>query len=71
MVRLEPGQVEVNEAFSTVPLAWARHHTAGDLSKLNVNGGAIARGHPMGATGAMLMASLIGELERRQQCNSM
>merc|ERR1719476_693907 len=57
--------VEVNEAFSSVPLAWARAMTGGDLTKLNVNGGAIARGHPMGATGAMLMANLIGELERR------
>merc|ERR1719271_1887027 len=58
--------VEVNEAFSSIPLAWARALTGGDLSKVNVNGGAIARGHPMGATGAMLMANLIGELERRQ-----
>lgn len=58
--------VEVNEAFSSVPLAWAKAMTGGDLSKLNVNGGAIARGHPMGATGAMLMSNLIGELERRR-----
>jgi acetyl-CoA C-acetyltransferase len=50
--------VEVNEAFSSVPLAWARALTGGDLSKVNVNGGAIARGHPMGATGAMLMSDL-------------
>lgn len=57
--------VEVNEAFSSVPLAWARAMTGGDLSKVNVNGGAIARGHPMGGTGAMLMSNLIGELERR------
>merc|ERR1719498_457101 len=57
--------VEVNEAFSSVPLAWAKAMTGGDLSKVNVNGGAIARGHPMGATGAMLMSNLIGELERR------
>jgi len=57
--------VEVNEAFSSVPLAWARAWTGGDLSRVNVNGGAIARGHPMGATGAMLMSNLIGELERR------
>jgi acetyl-CoA C-acetyltransferase len=57
--------VEVNEAFSSVPLAWAKAMTGGDLSKLNVNGGAIARGHPMGATGAMLMSNLLSELERR------
>jgi len=40
--------------------------TGGDLTRLNVNGGAIARGHPMGATGIMLMSNLLGELERRQ-----
>lgn len=57
--------VEVNEAFSAIPLAWAKAMTKGDLTKVNVNGGAIARGHPMGGTGAMLMANLIGELERR------
>jgi hypothetical protein len=57
--------VEVNEAFSSIPLAWAKAMTGGDLTKLNVNGGAIARGHPLGATGAMLMSNLVGELERR------
>ena len=57
--------IEVNEAFSSIPLAWARAMTGGDLSRVNVNGGAIARGHPMGATGGMLMANLVGELERR------
>lgn len=57
--------VEVNEAFSSVPLSWAKAMVGGDTSKLNVNGGAIARGHPMGATGAMLTASLLNELERR------
>jgi bile acid-coenzyme A ligase len=57
--------VEVNEAFSSIPLAWARAMTNGDLSKVNVNGGAIARGHPMGASGGLLMSNLIGELERR------
>lgn len=57
--------VEVNEAFSSVPLAWARALNGGDLSNVNVNGGAIARGHPMGATGAMLMSNLVSELERR------
>jgi hypothetical protein len=58
--------IEVNEAFSSVPLGWAKVFTGGDLSKVNVNGGAIARGHPMGATGAMLMSNLVGELERRK-----
>mmetsp|Transcript_56805 Transcript_56805/g.133397 ORF Transcript_56805/g.133397 Transcript_56805/m.133397 type:complete len:977 (-) Transcript_56805:111-3041(-) len=57
--------VEVNEAFSSIPLAWAKAFLGGDLTKVNVNGGAIARGHPMGATGAMLMSNLIGELRRR------
>merc|ERR1719198_2301106 len=57
--------VEINEAFSSIPLAWARAMTGGDLSRVNVNGGAIARGHPMGATGAMLMSNLISELEHR------
>lgn len=57
--------VEVNEAFSSVPLAWARAMVGGDLSRVNVNGGAIARGHPMGGTGAMLMSNLLNELERR------
>lgn len=60
--------VEVNEAFSSVPLAWARAFTAGDLSRVNVNGGAIARGHPMGGTGCMLMSNLLNELDRRNGC---
>jgi len=57
--------IEVNEAFSSIPLAWAKAMVGGDLSRVNVNGGAIARGHPMGGTGAMLMSNLISELERR------
>jgi acetyl-CoA C-acetyltransferase len=56
---------EVNEAFGSVPLAWAKAMNA-DLNKLNVNGGAQALGHPLGATGAKLMTTLIHELERRQ-----
>eukprot|EP01083_Nonionella_stella_P027725 76366_1 len=56
---------EVNEAFASVPLAWAQEVGA-DLSKLNVNGGAIALGHPLGATGAKLTATLLHELERRK-----
>jgi acetyl-CoA C-acetyltransferase len=55
---------EVNEAFGSVPLAWAKALNA-DLQKLNVNGGAQALGHPLGGTGAKLMATLVHELERR------
>jgi len=55
--------VEINEAFAAVVLAWARELDA-DLSKVNPNGGAIAHGHPLGATGAILMTKLIHELER-------
>eukprot|EP01013_Petalomonas_cantuscygni_P009390 TRINITY_DN22223_c0_g1_i1.p1 TRINITY_DN22223_c0_g1~~TRINITY_DN22223_c0_g1_i1.p1 ORF type:complete len:400 (+),score=91.65 TRINITY_DN22223_c0_g1_i1:110-1309(+) len=56
---------EVNEAFASVPLSW-RKALAFDYSKLNVNGGAMALGHPLGATGAKLMTQLVNELERRQ-----
>ena len=55
--------VEVNEAFGSVPLAWAKALSA-DLSKLNVNGGAQALGHPLGGTGAKLMTTLVHELHR-------
>ena len=55
--------VEINEAFASVVLAWAKE-TGADLSKVNVNGGAIALGHPLGATGARLMTTLLNELER-------
>ncbi|AGH48691.1 MULTISPECIES: acetyl-CoA C-acetyltransferase [Sphingomonadales] len=55
--------VEINEAFASVVLAWAKELDA-DLSKVNVNGGAIALGHPLGATGAKLMTTLLYELER-------
>ena len=54
---------EVNEAFAPVPLSWAIELKA-DMSKLNVNGGAMALGHPLGATGAKLMTTLLHELER-------
>ena len=54
---------EVNEAFGSVPLAWAKAMNA-DLSKLNVNGGAQALGHPLGGTGAKLMTTLVHELHR-------
>lgn len=55
---------EVNEAFAPVPLAWLKH-TGGDPEKLNVNGGAIALGHPLGASGTKLMATLVHALHRR------
>ena len=55
--------VEINEAFAPVVLAWQRE-TGADLAKVNVNGGAIALGHPLGATGARLMTTLLHELER-------
>jgi acetyl-CoA C-acetyltransferase len=55
--------VEINEAFAPVVLAWQRE-TGADLAKVNVNGGAIALGHPLGATGARLMTTLLNELER-------
>ncbi len=56
-------RVEINEAFAAVVLAWQKE-TGFDLSKVNVNGGAIALGHPLGCTGARLMTSLLHELER-------
>jgi acetyl-CoA C-acetyltransferase len=56
-------RVEINEAFAPVVLAWQKE-TGADLSRVNVNGGAIALGHPIGATGTRLMATLLNELER-------
>jgi acetyl-CoA acetyltransferase family protein len=56
-------RTEINEAFASVVLAWQKE-TGADLSKVNVNGGAIALGHPLGCTGARLMTSLLHELER-------
>jgi acetyl-CoA C-acetyltransferase len=55
--------VEINEAFASVVLAW-QQETGADLGKVNVNGGAIALGHPLGATGARLMTTLLHELDR-------
>ena len=55
--------VEINEAFAPVVLAWQKE-TGADLNKVNVNGGAIALGHPIGATGGRLMTTLLHELER-------
>lgn len=56
--------IEINEAFASVVLAWQRD-TKADMSRVNVNGGAIALGHPLGATGARLMTTMLHELERR------
>ena len=55
---------EVNEAFAPVPLAWLKHVGA-DPSRINVNGGAIALGHPLGASGTKLMATLVHALRAR------
>lgn len=55
--------VEINEAFASVVIAWL-HETGFDPSRVNVNGGAIALGHPLGATGARLMTTLLNALER-------
>jgi acetyl-CoA acetyltransferase family protein len=55
---------EVNEAFASVVLAWERELHP-DMTKVNVNGGAIALGHPLGASGARLMVTLLHALERR------
>jgi acetyl-CoA acyltransferase len=55
--------VEINEAFASVVLAWEKEHHP-DMARVNVNGGAIALGHPLGASGAKLMTTLLNELER-------
>jgi acetyl-CoA C-acetyltransferase len=55
---------EVNEAFAAVVLSWAKVYDV-DMSRLNVNGGAIALGHPVGATGSRLIVTALHELERR------
>lgn len=57
--------IEINEAFASVVLAWV-HELHPDMSRVNPNGGAIAHGHPLGATGAILMIKLIHELERTE-----
>jgi acetyl-CoA C-acetyltransferase len=56
--------IEINEAFASVVLAWQRELNV-DMERVNVNGGAIALGHPLGATGAKLMTTLLHELEHR------
>ena len=55
--------VEINEAFASVVLAWEKEHHP-DMAKVNVNGGAIALGHPLGSSGTKLVATLLNELER-------
>jgi acetyl-CoA acyltransferase len=55
--------IEINEAFACVPLAWAKELHP-DMAKVNPNGGAIAHGHPLGATGAVLMTKMVYELQR-------
>jgi acetyl-CoA C-acetyltransferase len=55
--------IEINEAFASVVLAWQKELDV-DLAKVNVNGGAIALGHPLGATGVRLMTTMLNELER-------
>jgi acetyl-CoA C-acetyltransferase len=64
MKKEEIDVVEINEAFASVVLAWQKELNW-DLSKVNVNGGAIALGHPIGATGGRLMSTLLNEMERR------
>jgi len=57
--------IEINEAFASVVLAWM-HEIHPDMERVNVNGGAIALGHPLGASGARIMTTLLHELERRE-----
>jgi len=57
---------EINEAFAGVVLSWAQVYEP-DMSKVNVNGGAIALGHPVGATGSRLIVTALHELERTGQ----
>ena len=58
--------IEINEAFAAIPLKTMRD-LGMDPEKVNVNGGAIALGHPLGATGGMLIGTVLDELERRDQ----
>jgi len=62
--------VEINEAFAAIPLKVMRD-LAIDPAKVNVNGGAIALGHPLGATGAMLIGTVLDELERRDKTTAL
>src|SRR5262249_14215867 len=63
MALADVDRVEINEAFASVVAAWRRELSA-DMDNVNVNGGAIALGHPLGSTGARLMTTLLHELER-------
>jgi acetyl-CoA C-acetyltransferase len=65
MVLADIDLIECNEAFAAVVLAFMRGIGLADCSRINVNGGAIAMGHPLGATGAILLGTLVDELERR------
>lgn len=62
--------VEINEAFASVVLSWAQVHNA-DMEKVNVNGGAIALGHPVGSTGSRLITTALHELERTDQSTAL
>jgi acetyl-CoA C-acetyltransferase len=62
--------IEINEAFASVVLAW-EHDMHPDMSKVNVNGGAIALGHPLGATGGMLIGTALDELERSNKSTAL
>lgn len=61
---------EVNEAFAAVVLSWAQVYKA-DMSKVNVNGGAMALGHPVGSTGARMLATALNELERQDKSTAL
>ena len=61
---------EVNEAFASVVLSWASVHKP-DMDKVNVNGGAIALGHPVGATGSRLITTALHELERSDKSTAL
>ncbi|WP_040833133.1 steroid 3-ketoacyl-CoA thiolase [Nocardia brevicatena] len=61
---------EINEAFASVPLSWARVHEP-DMDRVNVNGGAIALGHPVGSTGSRLITTALHELERSDRTIAM
>ncbi|PHV66503.1 steroid 3-ketoacyl-CoA thiolase [Williamsia muralis] len=62
--------VEINEAFASVVLSWAQVHEA-DMAKVNVNGGAIALGHPVGSTGSRLITTALHELERSNKSTAL
>jgi acetyl-CoA C-acetyltransferase len=62
--------VEINEAFASVVLSWAKVYDA-DMDKVNVNGGAIALGHPVGSTGARLITTALHELERTDKSTAL